>query len=68
MRGDRIHVPYLMDHCPFSASTYFKVIRLVNGAFSIRRVEQDTEVSGKIPEAGNSIMVFIRELQQNRIV
>lgn len=64
-RGTAIDIPYLMNNCPLLDSAYLEVLRLVNGAFSIRKVQQDTEVSGRVLKAGNTLVIPYRELHSN---
>jgi cholesterol 7alpha-monooxygenase len=60
-----MNIQYLMEKCPTLDSTYLEVLRLVNGAFSIRTVLQDTMVSGRVLKAGNSVIIPYRELHYN---
>jgi cytochrome P450 len=68
MRDDTINIQGMMNQCPLLDSTYLEVLRLVNGAFSIRRVEKDIDISGKTLRAGNSVVVPFRELHYNQNV
>ncbi|KAF2688989.1 cytochrome P450 [Lentithecium fluviatile CBS 122367] len=58
-------ISYIMQHCPLLESTYLEVLRLVDGAMSIRRVEVDTFLSGKLLKAGGLVIIPYRELHQN---
>lgn len=58
-------VAYLVNDCPLLNSTYLEVLRLVNGAMSIRRVEVDTNVSGKLLRAGGLVAIPYHQLHYN---
>jgi cytochrome P450 len=68
MHDDTMNIQGIMNQCALLDSTYLEVLRLVNGAFSIRRVEQDVDISGKTLRAGNSVVVPFRELHYNQKV
>ncbi|KAF2136434.1 uncharacterized protein K452DRAFT_237538 [Aplosporella prunicola CBS 121167] len=64
-KDGRLDSSYLANECPLLDSVWSEVLRLVNGAMSVRKVVTSTKVSGKILESGNTVMIPFRQLHYN---
>ncbi|KAF2201224.1 cytochrome P450 [Delitschia confertaspora ATCC 74209] len=67
-QNSTMDVDYLRTHCPLLTSSYYEMLRQVNGAMSIRKVSQDVHLSGKLLKAGNAVLIPYRELHFNENV
>lgn len=59
---DNMDIAYLLEQCPLLESIYYEVLRLVNGALSIRKVVAPTVIGGKLLQPGNKVLFPFRQL------
>ncbi|KAI1807097.1 putative cytochrome p450 [Daldinia bambusicola] len=62
-RGNElVDLSHLWEHCPQLDNIWHETLRLCSNAASVRRVDQDTVVGGKLLREGNRIMIPYRQL------
>ncbi|KAL1622104.1 hypothetical protein SLS54_005169 [Diplodia seriata] len=64
----RLDTAKLANDCPILDSVWLEVLRLVNGAMSVRKVVTPTTISGKELESGNTVIIPFRQLHFNEHV
>lgn len=57
---------HLLERCPYLESTIHEVLRLVNGALSVRKVIAPTQIGGKTLRSGNTLLIPYRPLHFNK--
>lgn len=67
-QGGRMDPKLLLEGCPLLESMFYEVLRLVNGALSVRKVVAATEIGGKILQPGNKLLIPFRQLHYNKQV
>lgn len=67
-QGGRMDPKLLLAGCPLLESMFHEVLRLVNGALSVRKVVAATEIGGKILQPGNKVLIPFRQLHFNKEV
>lgn len=67
-QGGSMDTKHLMEGCPLLESMFYEVLRLVNGALSVRKVVAATEIGGKILQPGNKVLFPFRQLHFNKEV
>lgn len=68
IKNEKVDTKYLTGECPLFNSMFYEVLRLVNGALSIRKVVAHTEIGGKILQPGNTVACHFRQLHFNEHV
>ncbi|KAI1312958.1 putative cytochrome p450 [Xylaria venustula] len=66
--ADLVDLDYLWQHCPQLDSIWHETLRLCSNAASVRRVDHDTVVGGKLLRAGHRIMIPYRLLHFDQAV
>ncbi|KAI0837162.1 putative cytochrome p450 [Hypoxylon sp. FL0890] len=62
-QGDElINPPHLWTDCPQLDNIWHETLRLCSNAASVRRVDRDTVIGGKLMREGNRIMIPYRQL------
>lgn len=56
---------YLLEQCPLLDSVLHEVLRLYTSSASMRYIDEDTEIGGKILRKGNRIMLPYRTLHED---
>ncbi|MCJ1466039.1 hypothetical protein MMC07_004658 [Pseudocyphellaria aurata] len=68
IKNEELDVKCLLEECSLLTSMFHEVLRLVNGALSIRKVVAPTEMSGKVLQPGNTVACHFRQLHFNEHV
>ncbi|KAF2090210.1 cytochrome P450 [Saccharata proteae CBS 121410] len=63
-----LHHKYLLEDCPRFESIFLEVLRLVNGALTVRKILATTRIGTKVLEAGNTVIIPARQLHLNEEV
>ncbi|GME49713.1 cytochrome P450 [Neofusicoccum parvum] len=63
-----VDVWYLIKNCPLLEATWFEMLRVVNGALSVRKVTAPIVVGGKLLQPGNTVAIPFRQLHFNEHV
>lgn len=63
-----IDIKNLLERCPLLESIFHEVLRLVNGALSVRKVIAPTQIGGKTLRPGNKLLFPFRQLHFNEQV
>jgi cytochrome P450 len=56
---------HLLNHCPLLDSTLSEVLRIYTSSASMRYIDADTHVGGKLLRKGNRIMLPYRSMHEN---
>lgn len=68
VKQDEVDMQILVHDCPRLNSVYHEVLRLTKRDFAFRKVERDTEVSGRLLRKGHIAMIPAAELHGNQTV
>jgi cytochrome P450 len=68
VQNDGLDLQYLANECPLLRSIYHEALRLTKRDLAFRKVEQDTEIGGKVLRGGNFAIVPVCQLHDNEDV
>lgn len=68
VRDGELDMQYLAEKCPILRSVYYEALRLRKRDLAFRKVEQDTEIGGKLLRGGNFAIVPVCQLHDNEDV
>ncbi|KAI1479305.1 putative cytochrome p450 [Daldinia eschscholtzii] len=60
--NELVNLAHLWEHCPQLDNIWHETLRLCSNAASVRRIDRDTVIGGKLMREGNRIMIPYRQL------